>query len=178
VATDSELPLIIKALDFAAKKHRDQRRMDAAATPYINHPIELAELLVNEGGIADINIIVAAILHDTVEDTDTTAQQLERIFGNDIKNIVIEVTDDKSLAKEERKHQQIEHAATCSQQAKLVKLADKICNLRDILESPPTEWSLARKQEYFDWSKRVVDQIRGTHADLESLFDEAYEKRP
>ena len=174
----NDLSIIFNALDFAAKKHRDQRRMDEDATPYINHPIELAELLVNEGNISDTNVLAAAILHDTVEDTETTPQELENVFGFEIANIVMEVTDDKKLPKADRKRLQIENAAHCSRPAKLVKLADKICNLRDMGRNPPANWSLERKQEYFDWAAEVVFQIRGIHPTMEALFDEIYQLRP
>jgi GTP diphosphokinase / guanosine-3',5'-bis(diphosphate) 3'-diphosphatase len=132
---------LLSAVSFAAIKHRDQRRKDALASPYINHPIALANVLANEAGVDDERVLIAAILHDTVEDTETTEQELIREFGQEIAAIVMEVTDDKALAKAERKRLQVEHAATISRRAKLVKLADKICNLRDIASSPPTDWS-------------------------------------
>jgi GTP diphosphokinase / guanosine-3',5'-bis(diphosphate) 3'-diphosphatase len=162
---------ILKAVAFAAEKHRHQRRKDAAASPYINHPIALADVLANEGGITDAEVLCAALLHDTIEDTETTIEELRAAFGAAITGFVLEVTDDKDLAKDERKRLQIEHAPHISRQAKLVKLADKICNLRDILESPPADWDLARKQAYFDWAARVVAGLRGIHAGLESIFD-------
>lgn len=169
---------LLSAIAFAAHKHRDQRRKDQAASPYINHPISLANVLANEAGIDDERVLIAAILHDTIEDTETTEQELVREFGKEIADIVMEVTDDKLLAKAERKRLQIEHASTISRRAKLVKLADKISNLRDIANSPPSDWSLARKQEYFDWAKAVVDGLRGAHPALEHIFDEAYKGRP
>ena len=169
---------LLKAIAFAADKHRDQRRKDAAASPYINHPIALANVLANEGGIDDEAVLVAAILHDTIEDTDTTADELHRLFGKRITDIVLEVTDDKALEKAERKRLQVEHAPHISRRAKLVKLADKICNLRDITLSPPARWPLKRKQAYFDWAKAVVDGLRGVHPRLERAFDEAFSKRP
>ncbi len=169
---------LMTALAFAANKHRNQRRKDAEASPYINHPIALANLLLNEAGVEDQRILVAAILHDTIEDTDTTEQELVKHFGKDVADIVVEVTDDKTLPKAERKRLQIEHAAHISRRAKLVKLADKICNLRDIAASPPADWSVDRKREYFDWAKKVVDCLRGVHPGLEHLFDKAYEARP
>lgn len=169
---------ILAAIAFAADKHRNQRRKDAAASPYINHPIALANVLANEAGIDDERVLIAAILHDTVEDTETTVQELVRHFGQEIADIVLEVTDDKSLLKAERKQQQIDHAPTISRRAKLVKLADKICNLRDIASSPPAGWSLRRKQDYFDWAKAVIDGLRGVHPSLEYLFDTAYKARP
>lgn len=169
---------LLHALAFAAHKHRDQRRKDAAASPYINHPIALADVLANEGGIDDERILIAAVLHDTIEDTETTARELTREFGQEIADIVLEVTDDKALPKLERKRLQIEHAASISRRAKLVKLADKICNLRDVALSPPADWPLQRRQEYFDWSKAVVDQLRGAHPALEAIFDQAYAARP
>jgi GTP diphosphokinase / guanosine-3',5'-bis(diphosphate) 3'-diphosphatase len=173
-----ELALLLKALAFAAHKHRDQRRKDAEASPYINHPIELADVLVNEGGITEVEVLCAALLHDTVEDTDTTPEELTDAFGSRIARIVAEVTDDKRLPKDVRKRLQIEHAPSLSHEAKLVKLADKLCNLRDVAERPPAKWDLARRREYYDWAKRVVDGMRGTHARLEAAFDAAYARRP
>ena len=163
--------LFLKALVFAADKHRNQRRKDADASPYINHPIALANILVNEGGITDINVLCGAILHDTIEDTETTKEELTQHFGEKITSIVLDVTDDKTLPKAERKLKQIEHASHASNEAKLVKLADKISNLRDILSSPPKDWTDDRKKEYFDWAGKVIDQIRGTNSKLENIFD-------
>jgi guanosine-3',5'-bis(diphosphate) 3'-pyrophosphohydrolase len=176
--SEGELKLLLKTLSFAAHKHKDQRRKDVAASPYINHPISLANILCNEGHIKDMEVICGALLHDTVEDTDTTPEELEAEFGKAIRDIVMEVTDDKTLPKQERKRLQIEHAAHASDKAKLVKLADKITNLRDVAVNPPPHWPLSRCQEYFDWAKRVIDQVRGVHPGLEAIFDAAYEKRP
>lgn len=169
---------LLLAIGFAANKHRDQRRKDAVASPYINHPIALANVLANEAGIDDERVLIAAILHDTIEDTETSEQELIREFGQEVTSIVLEVTDDKALSKPERKRLQIEHAPTISRRAKLVKLADKICNLRDIASSPPPDWTLTRRQEYYDWAKAVIDGLRGVHPGLESIFDEAYRARP
>ena len=169
---------LIQAIAFAADKHRNQRRKDAEASPYINHPIALANVLANEGLVGDEPVLIAAILHDTIEDTETTAEELTALFGETITAIVLDVTDDKALPKAERKRLQIEHAPTISAAAKLVKLADKICNLRDIVASPPEKWSLERKRAYFDWAKAVVDGLRGTHPELEQIFDEAFHRRP
>ena len=175
---DEPVPLIIRATAFAAGKHRNQRRKDAEASPYINHPIALANVLANEAGILDPLVITAALLHDTVEDTETTPEELIAEFGADTARVVLEVTDDKTLDKAQRKQLQIDHAINASAPARLVKLADKICNLRDLTVPPPAGWSLKRKREYFDWAKQVIDQIRGTHAVLESLFDREYARRP
>ncbi len=174
----TDLNIIFKALSFAALKHRDQRRKNVEASPYINHPIDLVNVLVNEGQVANPDIIVAAILHDTVEDTDTSFAELETHFGKVIADIVCELTDDNRLQKKERKQQQIDHAAHASDQAKQVKLADKICNLRDMCSAPPAGWDLDRRREYFDWSLAVIDQVRGAHDQLEAIFDEAYSKKP
>jgi len=174
----SGIPLVLRAIEFAAWKHRDQRRKDERASPYINHPIAVAEVLSRDGGVRNSEVLAAALLHDTLEDTETTSTELRRAFGPKIARIVQEVTDDKSLPKERRKELQIEHAAHISRGAKLVKLADKICNLSDILASPPKDWPLGRKREYFDWSKRVINQVRGTNVALERRFDRLYRKRP
>ena len=181
-APDMDLALLLKALSFAAHKHRDQRRKDAEASPYINHPIALAQVLAAEGGVSDIEVLAAALLHDTIEDTDTTGEELEREFGGRIATIVAEVTDDTALPKADRKRLQIEHAARLSEGARLVKLADKICNLRDVAERPPAKWDLQRRQEYFEWAKRVIDGFRGTPGEsmhsLEAAFDRAYRLKP
>ncbi|KAA3625611.1 MAG: bifunctional (p)ppGpp synthetase/guanosine-3',5'-bis(diphosphate) 3'-pyrophosphohydrolase [Proteobacteria bacterium] len=161
----------IKATSFAAGKHRNQRRKDADASPYINHPIALADVLANEGGVTDITVLCAAVLHDTIEDTETSVDELDTLFGSRVTSVVLEVTDDKSLEKHVRKQRQIEHAPHISRAAKLVKLADKICNLRDILASPPEDWTAQRKREYFDWAAMVVDGLRGAHSGLETIFD-------
>lgn len=164
----------LRALSFAAAKHRDQRRKDTAQTPYINHPIAVADILLNEAGVTDEVVLMAALLHDTVEDTDTTFDEIEQQFGQVVRDVVAEVTDDKSLPKAVRKQHQIDHAPNLSDRAKLVKLADKISNVRDTVVSPPHGWPTARVDEYLDWGKAVISPIRGTHLQLEALFDEAY----
>ena len=170
--------LLLDALAFAAAKHRNQRRKDVDASPYINHPIALARVLSVEAGIHDETVIAAALLHDTIEDTETTYDELLARFGPAVASIVAEVTDDKNLAKAERKALQVAHAPHMSQGAKWVKLADKTCNLRDVASSPPAGWPLRRRQAYFDWAKAVIDGVRGTHPQLEALFDTAYAARP
>ena len=178
VPGEASLALIVQALEFAAHKHRDQRRKDAQASPYINHPIALANVLVREGGVDEPAVLAAALLHDTVEDTQTTPAELRETFGEKIAGIVLEVTDNKNLLKADRKRLQIEHAAHISREAKLVKLADKICNVRDVANHPPAKWDLVRRREYFEWAKAVVDQLRGVHPGLEKKFDEAYALKP
>jgi GTP diphosphokinase / guanosine-3',5'-bis(diphosphate) 3'-diphosphatase len=171
------MEIVLRAAAFAAEKHRTQRRKDAEASPYINHPIQLAYILV-QADIEDPVVLASALLHDTIEDTQTTLDELEIVFGYEIANIVAECSDDKSLTKLERKQAQIDHAATISHQAKLVKLADKIANVSDMNRAPPAGWSLERKREYFDWAKQVVDRMRGTHATLEARFDAEFAERP
>jgi guanosine-3',5'-bis(diphosphate) 3'-pyrophosphohydrolase len=167
-----DLSLVLKALHFAADKHRAQRRKDAEASPYINHPIAVAETLASVGGVRDAVTIAAAILHDTIEDTETTGEELERIFGAEIRAVVEEVTDDTTLPPEVRKRLQVERARHKSPRARLVKLADKICNVRDLVEAPPAGWSAERKRRYIDWAGAVIDEVRGSNAALEARFDE------
>jgi len=174
----SDLALVLRAAAFAAAKHRDQRRKDAEASPYINHPLALADILATEGGIDDAATIAAALLHDTLEDTATTSEELVAAFGAEIAAIVREVTDDKTLPKADRKRAQAEHAAHLSKKAQRVKLADKIANLRDVASAPPAGWPLERRREYFDWAKGVIDALRGADPRLEQVFDEAYRRRP
>jgi guanosine-3',5'-bis(diphosphate) 3'-pyrophosphohydrolase len=154
-----DIGLVIRAVEFAARKHRMQRRKDSDASPYINHPIALMHVLCIDGGINDPLILAAAALHDTIEDTETTEEELRTTFGEEITQIVVEMTDDKSLPKGERKRLQIEHAHRMSTEGALIKLADKICNLGDVAATPPLGWSLERQVEYFDWAKAVVDGL-------------------
>ncbi|UCH54467.1 MAG: bifunctional (p)ppGpp synthetase/guanosine-3',5'-bis(diphosphate) 3'-pyrophosphohydrolase [Pseudomonadota bacterium] len=168
--------LVLKALHFAADKHRRQRRKDAAASPYINHPIALAEVLATIGGVRDAVTLSAAILHDTIEDTETTGQELEAVFGAEIRAIVEEVTDDTSQPPAVRKLRQIELARTSSPRARLVKLADKICNVRDLVEAPPAGWSLERRRRYVEWARAVIAEVCGCNSALELHFNALCER--
>lgn len=178
--TDSPLGmgLVLRAARFAAWKHRHQRRKGKGRLPYINHPLDLAHALWFEGQVTDPVVLAAALLHDTIEDTQTSVQELQGEFGEQIAGIVMETTDEKSLNWRVRKKLQITRARGASAQARLVKLADKICNLRSLIANPPQNWTVERQRHYFDWAKEVVDQLRGTNPDLELRFDQVYRKRP
>lgn len=189
MTTAPAVPLarVLDALAFAAHAHRNQRRKDADRTPYINHPIALLHILAVEAGIDDPDVLCAAVLHDYIEDCcggdgEPTVEQGKAIvhdrFGAQVLDYVLAVTDDKTLPKAERKRAQVEHAAHIPHGAKLVKLADKTANLRDIASTPPADWSLERRREYFDWAAEVVAQVRGTSARLESLFVEGLTHKP
>ena len=160
---------LLRALDLAAVKHRDQRRKDAPKSPYINHPIAVANMLW-DAGVHDEATLMAAILHDTIEDTETTREELASAFGDEVASIVAECTDDKNLEKARRKELQVERAPHKSHKAKLVKMADKTCNVRDIIDSPP-DWPLERRQQYLVWAKQVVDGLRDASPELASRFD-------
>jgi guanosine-3',5'-bis(diphosphate) 3'-pyrophosphohydrolase len=162
---------LLAALHFAADKHRYQKRKDEASSPYINHPIAVAELLAGVGGVTDLSVLRAAVLHDTLEDTKTTRRELVARFGRKVAGLVAEVTDDKRLPKQRRKQLQIEHAPSLSHGAKLVKLGDKICNLLDVTTSPPKKWNEQRQLQYIEWSCLVVDGCRGASPPLERYFD-------
>jgi (p)ppGpp synthase/HD superfamily hydrolase len=170
----SDIVAVARALDFAARKHKAQRRKGEAAEPYVNHLAEVARLVAEATEGRDPIAVVAALLHDTIEDTGTSRAELEREFGREVADIVAEVTDDKSLPKMERKRLQEENAPHKSARAKLVKIADKTSNLRSIAHSPPRDWDLKRQRDYFDWAARVVAGCRGTNATLERWFDEAH----
>ncbi len=163
-----------RALDFAAHKHIDQRRKGVRAEPYINHLSEVALLVAEATEGQDPVAVIAAVLHDTLEDTDASYEEIERLFGAEVAGVVAEVTDDKRLRKAERKQHQIDAAPTASKRAKLVKLADKLSNLRSMAASPPADWPLTRKIEYFEWAHAVAAGLRGIDARLEGLFDQAY----
>ena len=170
-ADDVGMTAIFDALRFAAARHSRQRRKDVDGTPYINHPIAVVDTLWRVGGLRHVPTLVAGILHDTVEDTDTTPRELRSLFGEEVAAIVLEVTDDKALPKADRKRLQVERAPRGSVPAKCIKLADKICNLRDVTHNPPPNWSLERRREYLDWAERVVAGLRGVNPPLEELFD-------
>jgi GTP diphosphokinase / guanosine-3',5'-bis(diphosphate) 3'-diphosphatase len=172
-----DVGLVIRAIEFAAQKHRMQRRKDSDASPYINHPIAVMRLL-TECGFVDPVVLASAALHDTIEDTETTEEELRTIFGGKVTGIVVEMTDDKTLPVEVRKQKQIENAPHLSREAALVKLADKTCNLRDAAANPPVGWSLERRSEYFDWAKAVVDELPEVSEPLRGKFDAAYAARP
>lgn len=166
----TDFSLFIKALKFSARKHSGQRRKDAHASPYINHPIEVVEVLWNTGGVRDMTLLVGAMLHDTLEDTETTPEELTREFGPEVMALVQEVSDDKSLPKQTRKDLQVEHAPHKSPRAKQLKIADLICNIRSLVESPPKDWPVERKAGYLDWAGKVFQGLQGVNADLESAF--------
>ena len=174
--SESQFALFLSAINFSAHKHRHQRRKGIDDLPYINHPITVAEMLWSVGQVRDLNTLVGAILHDTLEDTETTPEEIKQLFGDEILSLVQECTDDKSLPKEERKRLQILNAPHKSTSAKQIKLGDKISNVIDISNSPPANWSLQRRLEYLDWAENVVSGLRGANAELEKHFDEAVSK--
>ena len=171
IQAEADIALLLDALTFSATKHRDQRRKDKEASPYINHPIQVVNLLWTVGQVRDPIVLAAALLHDTLEDTATTAAELTALFGPEVLALVQEVSEDKTLPKAVRKRLQIEHAPHKSMHAKYIKLADKICNVSDIHHSPPADWPLQRRREYLTWTAKVVEGLRGTHQALEALYD-------
>jgi (p)ppGpp synthase/HD superfamily hydrolase len=164
---------VMRAADFAAKRHTNQRRKGAAQEPYLNHLLEVARLVTEATSGTDTNAIIAALLHDAIEDQGVTAKAIADEFGKQVADIVLEVTDDKSLPKAERKRRQVESSSKKSREAKLIKLADKTSNVRAVLTSPAADWSVERRLEYVDWAKSVVSGIRGTSPWLERQFDDA-----
>jgi guanosine-3',5'-bis(diphosphate) 3'-pyrophosphohydrolase len=168
----SDTARLLLALHFSAEKHRHQRRKDRHASPYINHPIEVATMLATVGAVSDLASLIAAVLHDTIEDTATTGDELEQRFGREVRLLVEEVTDDKRLPKTERKRLQIVHARGASHRAKLIKIGDKICNVRDVTHAPPDGWTEERRREYLDWTEQVVAGCRGASATLERYYDD------
>ena len=173
---DEAVGLVLRAIRFAAEKHSDQRRKDSKLSPYINHPVQVAETLWTIGEVRDDTLLVAAILHDTIEDTATSPEEIRTQFGDQVLALVLEVTDDKSLPDKVRKQLQIETAPHKSQRAKLLKLADKICNVRDLIDSPPLAWSWDRQREYLLWTEKVVAGLRGANARLENYYDDLLAK--
>ena len=167
---------IFAAAKFAAEKHAAQKRKGEAAEPYVNHLIEVAQLIASSSEQLDANLVMAGLLHDTIEDTGTTAAELEQVFGSDVSSLVVELTDDKSLSKEVRKELQVEHAPHKSPRAQVIKLADKISNLRSLLTSPPANWSVERKRDYFAWAQRVVNALSSPNPILKAEFERTFAK--
>ena len=164
--------LILKAAHFAAKKHRDQRRKDKHASPYIIHPISVALAIAQIGRVDDPEILAAALLHDTLEDTKTEPEDLEAEFGKKVCEYVLDVSDDKTLPKDERKRRQIEHAKKISKGAALIKLGDKISNVTDVTNNPPADWDVNRRKQYLDWAEKVIDNCPKVNDRMENKFQE------
>ena len=164
--------LILKAAHFAAEKHRDQRRKDKHASPYIIHPISVALAITQIGGVDDPETLAAALLHDTLEDTKTKPEELEAKFGEKVCEYVLDVSDDKTLPKDERKRRQIEHAKKISKGAALIKLGDKISNVTDVINSPPEGWDINRRKEYLDWAEKVIENCPKVNDRMENKFQE------
>jgi (p)ppGpp synthase/HD superfamily hydrolase len=165
---------ILAAARFAAEKHVQQKRKGALGEPYLNHLVEVADLVAASNEELDTELVMAAFLHDVIEDTSVTFQELENLFGRDVADLVAEVTDDKSLSKEMRKHLQVQNAHKKSERAQTLKLADKISNLRSILVSPPQGWNLERRQQYFEWARQVVVGLKAPNRFLKAEFDKTY----
>ena len=172
----TDLQNFLQAAAFAARKHRLQKRKDAEASPYINHPLEVAAILAGDGGVTDVLTLVAAVLHDTLEDTETTPAELATVFGPAIRDLVQEITDDKSLVKAERKMRQAAGAPRLSDRAKLIRIADKIANAHDVIHHPPAHWDLKRRRDYLEWTAEVVAGCRGVNARLEAAYDQTLQE--
>ena len=167
----SDIGLILQAAHFSADKHRDQRRKGGRNTPYINHPLEVAEQLNRIGGIEDTQILIAAILHDTIEDTETTAAEIEALFGHEVAALVVELSEDKAPHSTDRKRAEIDGARDLSPGAKLIKLVDKTTNVADTVANPPGDWTLQRRRDYLEFASQVAAGCRGANPALDAEFD-------
>lgn len=176
ISRSTPLVQILAAANFAAKAHAGQKRKGAAGEPYINHLIEVAEMVALSGNDSDVNLIMACFLHDVVEDTQVTQKEIARVFNEDVASLVMEVSDDKNLPKQTRKALQIQTAPHKSVRAQTLKLADKISNLRAILVSPPPDWNPERKRQYFDWAKAVVSGFTEPNQYLLNEFQNTYDR--
>ncbi len=173
---EKDFGTFLKALQFAAYHHRDQRRKCSSHAPYINHPLSVVEILWQTGGVRDVTTLVAALLHDTIEDTSATPEEIREQFGEEVMEIVMEVTDDRNLPKAERKRLQVATAPHKSPKARQIKLADKINNVFEIAHDPPTDWSFEYRHEYLDWGREVVNGLRGQNPSLEALYDQVFDE--
>ncbi|MDJ0986945.1 MAG: HD domain-containing protein [Desulfobacterales bacterium] len=164
--------LVRKAAEFAAQKHKGQIRKGRNECPYIEHLKSVASVIAEVGGIDDPHILAAAWLHDTLEDTETSPEELEAAFGKRVRRLVEEVSDDKSLPKDERKQLQIRHAPELSPDAVLIKLGDKISNIIDVTHTPPPQWTLERRLTYLNWAATVINKCPKVNSALEHYFAE------
>lgn len=170
-AAPPDIARLVQAASFAAEKHRDQRRLGKRRTPYINHPLDVADRLARVGGIHDVDVLIAAILHDTIEDTDTTAAEIDQLFGARVAALVVELTIDKEPYWTVRKRNEIDFAPKLSPMAKLIKLSDKTSNVSDTVSNPPRDWDLRRRRDYLEFASLVVYGCRGVNAALDAEFD-------
>lgn len=170
MATPSTITKLLEAIEFSADKHRKGKRKDEDGTPYINHPIRVAALLAEVGGVEDVELLQAGILHDTIEDGGATSTELAELFGEKVRKWVVEVSDDKALKKKQRKQLQVDTAGRLSREAQMIRVADKIANLEDIAAHPPRDWSKKRKRKYVDWATEVVRKCRKCPAPLKQKF--------
>jgi len=171
-----DLSLVLKAAFFSGEKHKKQRRRDADETPYINHPLEVAYILLDEGGITDAATLAAALLHDTLEDTDTTREELAMVFGHEVSNLVVELTDLESVLPEQKKQRELERAYNLSDKAKRVKIADKTANIRDLATMPPKTWDIQRQIDYFDFAMKIAEATASASPALEKVFMRDYKQ--
>ncbi len=167
--------LVFSALTFSATMHRHQRRKGLNSIPYINHPIGVADLIVRVAGVEDVRVIQAALLHDVVEDTSATVDDIQKKFGDEVATIVDELTDDITLNSSKRKEIQLKNASRISDKARLIRIADKICNIEDLMKYP-MPWTKKRKNSYVQWARNVVEQCKGINDKLEKLFYETADK--
>lgn len=166
-----DLEKLLKAIEYAAKKHERQVRKNIEKTPYIIHPIGVAELIWNVGNVRSINVLISAILHDTLEDTDAKENEIKTLFGPRVLYTVKELTNDSNLSTEENKQRQVDHASSMSLDAQLVKLADRLYNVKD-LKNPPLNWSIDKINNYYDWGEKLLKSLKGTNETLEIALEE------
>lgn len=176
VVMSEDLSLVLRAAFFSGEKHKKQRRRDAEETPYINHPLEVAYILLDEGGVTDAATLAAALLHDTLEDTDTTREELAMVFGHEVSNLVVELTDLESVLPEHKKKRELERAHNLSEKAKRVKLADKTANIRDLATMPPKTWDIQRQIDYFDFAMKIAEATASASPALEKVFMRDYKQ--
>ncbi len=178
---NSDVEKILKGVEFAADKHRLQTRKNKEKTPYIAHPIGVAENLMKTGNVRDASMIIGALLHDTLEDTQTTFSEIEKAFGKDVANYVKELSCDKGLTHSEKNRRQVIEASHKSAGAAQIKLADKLANLSELTHNPPSSWTQERVDQYYEWAQSVIDRLPAANPALkkavDDLVDQYWEKQ-
>jgi (p)ppGpp synthase/HD superfamily hydrolase len=166
-----QIEKLFEALEYASKLHKDQRRKGNGGSPYVNHLIEVASLLSRVAEVTDHEVIIAAILHDVLEDTEAREGDIFDRFGGTVLAYVKHVTDDKLLSLEKRRIAQLKSIENSSSQIQLIKLADHCSNIASL----PPSWDRARLESYISWSHSIAVHCYSASEELAKVYKKRYD---
>jgi len=156
---EKDAEAVLGAAIFATEKHKSQVRSNEKKTPYIIHPIEVADLVMKIGHVYDKDVLITALLHDVMDDTQTTYEQITSLYGTKVSSYLEEMTSKQGLSLKEQKKQQIMQAFRQNPSVAIIKLSDKLSNLKTLATSPPPSWSRDRIDQYFQWAQTVIENL-------------------